>query len=128
MADLSSYNFSYLGEVSLRGRPMYLLEVKPRNEPDPRQMRLRFFVGRIWVDQVSFQATLLRGTTEPHGKQRFPVFETERNVSVESLPFPSSTFADDVLHFLDRDVRYRVKVRYYDFKRFASRVKIVELY
>ena len=90
-------------------------------------MRSRFFVGRIWIDPVSFQPIKLAGITEPHGKQRFPTFTTERDIKIEDLLFPSSTSADEVLRFLHQDIHYRIKVRYYDFKRFASRLKIVEL-
>lgn len=122
-----AYDFSYVGEESLNGRPAYLLTVKPRQEPNPHQMRVRFFVGQIWIDPLSFQTIKLRGITEPHGKQRFPVFETERELKIEGQAFPSETAADDILHFSDKDVHYRIKVRYYDFKRFASRLKIVEV-
>jgi hypothetical protein len=90
-------------------------------------MRSRFFVGRIWIDAETFQTVKLEGTTEPHGKQRFPAFQTKRELKIESLLFPSSTSADDVLHFTHKDVHYRIEVKYYDFKRFASRVKILGL-
>jgi hypothetical protein len=126
LADLNAYNFSYLGDERLKGQRTYLVAVSPKQEPDPRQMRSRFFVGQIWLDPVTFQAVQLRGITEPHGKQRFPVFETMRDIKVENLSFPSATSADDVLRFPHKAVRYRIKVRYYDFKRFASRVKILE--
>ena len=123
----SSYDFSFVREENLNGRPVYVLAVRPKQEPDPHQMRLRFFVGQIWIDAVSFQTIKLRGVTEPHGKQRFPVFETERGLTIEGQVFPSQTTADDILHFSHKDVRYRLRVRYYDFKRFASRLKIVEV-
>ena len=122
-----AYDVSYVGEKIVNGQPAYLLAVSPKQEPNPQQMRMRFFVGQIWIDLVSFQTIKLRGITEPHGKQRFPVFETLREVKIEDQFFPSETIADDVLHFSESDVHYRIKVRYYDFKRFASRVKIVEV-
>jgi hypothetical protein len=127
MVEANAYNFAYLGEESLGGRPTYLLEVGPKQEPSPHSMRARFFVGKIWIDQRSYQIVKLRGVTEPHGKQRFPLFETIRNLNVENLSFPSSTSADDLLRFPHKAVRYRVRVKYYDFKRFAGRVKIDEL-
>jgi len=122
-----AYNFALVGEESLDGRPAFLLAVRPRQEPDPHQMRARFFIGHIWIDAESFQTIKLRGITEPHGKQRFPVFETVRELKIDDQVFPSETTADDVLHFSNKDVHYRIKVRYYDFKRFASRLKIVEV-
>jgi len=51
----------------------------------------------------------------------------ERDLRMGDILFPSTTVADDVLHFPKRDVHYRITVRYYDFKRFASHVSIVEL-
>ena len=127
LSDLTSYNLSYLGEEALNGRLMYLVAVSPNQEPDPRHMRLRFFVGRVWIEPGSFQPVCLEGVTEPHGKQRFPNFKTERQIEIDNLRFPSSTYADDVLRFPHRNIHYRIKARYYDFKRFAGRVKIVEL-
>src|SRR6267154_717739 len=127
LAELDSYNLAYLGEESLNGRLTYLIGVSPKQEPDPNHMRVRFFVGRVWIDATTFQPVKLAGTTEPHGKQRFPNFVTERNINIEDMLLPSSTSADEVLRFLHQDTRYRIKVRYYDFKRFASRLKIVEL-
>ena len=127
LRELDSYNFSHLGEEEVNGRTAFVVAVSPKAEPDPNHMRERFFVGRIWIDAHSFQIVRLQGITEPHGKQRFPRFETERAMKIENLLFPSTTSADDVLHFAGSDVHYRIAVRYYDFKRFASRVKIVGL-
>jgi hypothetical protein len=122
-----SYNFSFVREESLNGRAAYVLTVRPKQEPNPHQMRERFFVGQVWIDAATFQTIKLRGITEPHGKQRFPIFETVRGLMIEDQVFPSQTTADDTLHFSDRDIRYRIRVRYYDFKRFASRLSIVEV-
>jgi hypothetical protein len=69
----------------------------------------------------------VEGMTEPHGKQRFPAFRTERQTEIETVLFPSSTSADDILHFPHSQVRYRINIRYYDFKRFAARVMITEV-
>ena len=127
LSDLNSYNLSYLGAETLNGRLMYVVAVSPNREPDPRHMRSRFFVGRFWIDPGTFQPVYLEGVTEPHGKQRFPSFKTERQMQIDNLRFPSSTYADDVLRFPKKNIHYRIKARYYDFKRFAGRVKIVEL-
>lgn len=125
--EMDAYNFSYLGEEKLDGRAVYAIDVSPKQTPDPHKMRARFFVGKIWIDATSFQIVKLRGVTEPQGKQRFPNFETERGLRVEGLLFPTKTFADDVLRFPQTEIHYRIAVRYYDFKRFASEVKIVEI-
>lgn len=127
LSELNSYNLVYLGEENLNGRPIYLIGVNPKEAPDARHMKSRFFVGTFWIDALTFQPVLSEGITEPHGKQRFPSFKTERQTEIEKVLFPSSTSADDVLHFPYKDVHYRIKVRYYDFKRFAGRLKIVEM-
>ena len=127
LADLNSYEFSYLGSASRAGRQLYIIAARPRQEPDPNHMRSRFFVGRFWIDAVSFQPVYVEGITEPHGKQRFSHFKTERQLQIESLLFPSATNADDILRFPHKDVHYRISVKYSDFKRFASRVQIVEI-
>lgn len=125
--EMGDYNFAFLGEENLRGHAVYAIAASPRQEPDPHKMRARFFVGTIWIDAQSFQIVKLQGVTEPHGKQRFPMFTTERSREIEQLLFPATTVADDVLHFPHVSIHYRVAVRYYDFKRFASELKIVDV-
>lgn len=125
--EMDAYNFTFLNEENLDGRPVYTIDVSPKQAPDPHKMRARFFVGKIWIDADSFQIAKLQGITEPQGKQRFPNFETERSLRVDGLLFPTKTFADDVLRFPHTEVHYRIAVRYYDFKRFASELKIVEV-
>jgi hypothetical protein len=125
--EMDAYNFTFLGEEKLHGSPVYTIDVSPKQSPDPQQMRVRFFVGKIWIDAESFQVVKLQGITEPQGKQRFPNFETERSLRVDGLLFPAKTFADDVLRFPHTEVHYRIAVRYYEFKRFASELKIVEV-
>ena len=121
------YQLTFAGRAVLGQRNTDVIDVAPRQTPDPHQMSQRFFVGRIWVDSTSSQIVKVRGVVEPHGKQRFPLFETVREQVGTPLPFPVSTEADDVLHFNNRDVHYRIKVRYYRYQRFASQVSITEM-
>jgi hypothetical protein len=125
--ELNKYQISLGGQEVVNGRETYVIAVSPRQIPDPHRMRERFFVGHIWIDVASLQVFKVRGIVEPHGKQRFPVFETWREWSAGSLSFPGRTAADDILHFPNHDVHYRVSVRYYDYKRFASQVTITEI-
>jgi hypothetical protein len=90
-------------------------------------MKERFFRGRVWIDTETFQIVKVRGVVEPTGKQRFPVFETWREQVNSTLRLPTRTVADDVLHFPNRDVNYRIRVKYYDYKLFASTLKITEI-
>lgn len=128
ITDLSRYDFAYKGRETVNSLETFVIEVRPTESPDSSRMRERFFAGRIWVDAHSFQIVRMRGITLPQGKQRFPVFETSRGqIAGSELLFPVATFADDTLHFSNRDVHYRITVRYYDYKRFSSKVSIVEI-
>lgn len=128
IAELSRYDLTYKGREMVNSQETFAIEVRPTESPDSRRMRERFFAGRIWVDVHSFQIVRMRGITLPQGKQRFPVFETSRGqIAGSELLFPVTTFADDTLHFSNRDVHYRIKVRYYDYKRFTGKVSIVEV-
>jgi hypothetical protein len=127
LEEMGNYNFTYLGAESLQGQAVFAIAANPRQQPDSHNMRARFFEGTIWIDAQSFQIVKLEGITEPHGKQRFPAFTTERSRKIGGLLFPAATFADDVLRFPHVSIHYRIAVRYYDFKRFASELKIVEV-
>jgi hypothetical protein len=127
VTEASKYLLTLAGSELIEGRSLYAVNVSPRYAPDPYRMRERFFVGRLWLDVETLQVVKIRGTVHPQGKQRFPLFETSRQWVAGSMLFPSSTIADDVLHFRDRDVHCRIKVRYHDYKRFQSTVKISEV-
>lgn len=127
IAESGSYEISFAGTENLTGLETFVLEVRPARTPDPHRMRERFFSGRLWIDPATFQIKKIRGIALPAGKQRFPIFETRREEPIGALLFPTETFADDFLHFPERVVHYRIRVRYHDFKRFASRVRVIEL-
>lgn len=126
--EVDKYWLELIGKEDLGGRAAYIIGVRPKQEPDPHRMKDRAFVGRIWVDATSLHVIKVRGIVQPQGKQRFPIFETWREGPAGALPFPVRTIADDILHFTNKhDVHYRVSVRYYDYRRFASTVKITEV-
>jgi hypothetical protein len=127
IVEATKYNLTYAGIEMVDARRLIAVDVTPLATPDPHHMSERFFVGRVWVDPVTFQIFKIRGVVEPQGKQRFPVFETWRGPAGDGLAFPIRTEADDVLHFRDRDVHYRIKVRYYDYKLFGSKLNITEI-
>ena len=124
--DSAKYQLTYEGEDFLAGKRVYRLLVQPVVRPNPYRMSERFLRGSIWIDALTFQMVKVRGTVEPQGKQRFPTFETWREPVTSTLSFPARTEADDVLHFPHRDVNYRIRVRYYDYKLFASTVRVTE--
>ena len=127
IVEATKYRLSYVGAETIDSRQLFAIDVTPLTEPNPQRMSERFFVGRVWVDPTSFQIVKIKGIVEPQGKQRFPIFETWREPIKNTLAFPTRTEADDVLHFGGRDVHYRIKVRYYEYKLFGSKVSITEV-
>lgn len=139
ITESANYRLAYRGEELLNGKRVYVLSVEPAVQPDPYHMSERYFRGTVWIDATTYQMVKVSGVVEPQGKQRFPRFETWRevpNLSINfesttlrtaAFAFPSRTEADDVLHFPKRDVNYRIRVRYYDYRLFASTVSVKEL-
>jgi hypothetical protein len=127
IVEATKYQLTYAGAETVDARQLFAIDVRPLIQPDPNHMKERFFVGRVWIDPTNFQIVKLRGIVEPQGKQRFPMFVTWREPIKDALSFPTRTEADDVLHFTERDVHYRIKVRYYDYKVFASKVSVTEV-
>jgi hypothetical protein len=127
ITETSRYSLTFAGIETVESRQLFAIDVRPLTQPDPRRMKDRFFVGRVWLDQNNFQIVKIKGIVEPQGKQRFPLFETWREPVMGAFAFPTRTEADDVLHFLERDVHYRIKVRYFDYKLFGSKVSITEI-
>jgi len=127
IVEAAKYTLAFVGTETIDSRVLFAVDITPQVQPDPKNMRNRFFVGRVWLDPRSFQIVKIKGVVEPQGKQRFPVFETWREPQNNNLDFPCRTEADDVLHFRENDVHYRIKVRYYDYKLFASKVTITDV-
>jgi hypothetical protein len=127
IVEANKYQLTYAGLDVVDSRQLHAIDVTPTTKPNPNRMRERFFVGRVWVDPVSFQIVKVKGVVEPQGKQRFPVFVTWREPANSDFAFPVRTEADDVLRFPSGDVHYRIKVNYYDYKLFGSKVTITEI-
>ena len=98
--------------------------------PSRLSARSGYFQGRIWVDDRDFQIVKTYGKTVPdiHKKKGqenlFPKFTTWREQIDGRYWFPTYTKADDTLHFSSGDVRILEKVKYENYKRFGSNVKI----
>ena len=127
IVEATKYRLTYAGAEVVNNRQLFAVDVAPLTQPDPNHMKERYFVGRVWVDPLTFQIVMIKGIMEPQGKQRFPMFMTWREPVKDALAFPTRTEADDILHFKERDVHYRIRVRYYDYKEFGSRVSIKDI-
>ena len=103
----------------------YVFEIAPKRI----EKNKRYFQGRIWVDDHDFQIVKTYGKTVPdirkkNGENLFPKFTTYREQIDGKYWFPTYTRADDTLHFSNQDVRIREVVKYTNYKRFGSNVKI----
>jgi hypothetical protein len=125
-AKIDQYDFKYFGKERLDELDTYVFDVGPKLIP--KKVSERFFQGRIWVDQQDLQIVKVKGKGVPEGNQRFPIFETYRQQVDGHYWFPTYTYADDVLDFpKGQTVHLRMLIRYTDFKRFRSKVKITEV-
>jgi hypothetical protein len=127
ISETGKYFLNFAGTEVIESRELFAIDVRPMTAPDPHRMKDRYFVGRVWLDPNNFQIVKIKGVVEPQGKQRFPLFETWREPVMGAFAFPTRTEADDVLHFPKSDVHYRIKVKYYDYKLFGSKVSITEI-
>ncbi|MCM3900113.1 MAG: hypothetical protein ND866_00245 [Pyrinomonadaceae bacterium] len=123
---IDRYDFKYVGKEHLDELDTYVFDVAPKVVP--KKVSERFFEGRIWVDDQDLQIVKVRGRGVPQGDQRFPVFETYRQQIDGRYWFPTYTSADDELVFpKGQTVHIRMLVRYTDYKRFGSKVKVIEI-
>ena len=123
---IDQYDFKYMGQEQLDELQTYVFDVAPKVLP--KKVSERRFVGRIWVDDKDLQIVKVRGRAVPQGEQRFPEFETYRQQIDGRYWFPTYTSADDELVFPKGSVVHvRMIVRYTDYKRFGSKVKVTEI-
>ena len=122
---IDQYKFTYLGKEHIDELDLYVFDVAPKVMP--KKVSERFFQGRIWVDDRDLQIVKVKGKGVPEGKQRFPTFDTYREQIDGRYWFPTYTSADEELEFPHgQTVHIRMVVRYTDYKRFRSDVKIIE--
>ena len=134
--DLPDYNILYVGQQAEDELHCYVFDIAPK-KIEPKK---RYFQGRVWVDDHDFQIVKTYGKTVPdlcnnkpcsevkkRGDQEnlFPKFTTWRQQIDGRYWLPVYTKADDELHFKMEDVHIREIVKYEDYKRFGSNVKIL---
>jgi hypothetical protein len=126
--DLPEYNILYVGQQKEDELECYVFDIAPKKIEGKK----RYFQGRVWVDNHDFQIVKTYGKTVPdirqkHGDQEnlFPKFTTWRQQIDGQYWFPVYTKADDELHFKMEDVHIKEIVKYEDYKRFGSNVKIL---
>jgi hypothetical protein len=123
--EVPEYSILYVGQQKQDELNTYVFDIAPKQI----EKNKRYFQGRIWVDDHDFQIVKTHGKTVPdiHNKKNenlFPAFTTYREQIDGRYWFPTYTRADDTLHFSNQDVRIREIIKYTNYKRFGSDVKI----
>jgi hypothetical protein len=124
--EIPEYDILYRGTQQEDELHCYVFDIAPKKI----EKKKRYFQGRIWVDDHDFQIVKTYGKSVPDIRQKkgqenlFPKFTTWRQQIDNVYWFPVYTRADDVLHFSMGDVHIREIVKYEDYKRFGSKVRI----
>jgi len=124
--EISEYSILYVGQQQEDDLHCYVFDIAPKQAEGKK----RYFQGRIWVDEKDFQIVKTYGRSGPDIKKKnggnlFPKFTTYREQIVDGpYWFPVYTRADDTLHFSTGDVKVREIVKYTNYKKFGSNVKI----
>ncbi len=123
--EIPEYDILYVGQQQEDELHTYVFDIAPKKIEGKK----RYFQGRIWVDDHDFQIVKTSGKTVPDIRKKnqenlFPKFTTWRQQIDGQYWFPVYTKADDALHFATGDVQVREIVKYSNYQRFGSNVKI----
>jgi hypothetical protein len=122
--DIKKYTLRYTGREKIDEIGCYVFDVSPKKIEKGQ----RYFEGKIWVDDLDLQIVKTYGKAVPDirgGKENlFPRFETYRQ-QIDDYWFPTYTKADDTLNFSTGPQRIRQVIRYENYKKFSSTVKII---
>jgi hypothetical protein len=129
--DLPQYDVTYVGRQKVDDLDTYVFDVVPKKIEKGQ----RYLQGRIWVEQHDLQIVVVNGKNVPddlrpgHEDLSLP-FTTYREQVDGQYWFPVYSKADGVLHFsggkgyMSEDVHLRSIVKYSNYKRFGSSIKI----
>jgi hypothetical protein len=132
--DLPKYQVMYVGQQKVDDLQTYVFDVAPKTIEKGQ----RYFQGRVWVDDQDLQIVKTYGKSvpdigvdpkklkkHPENQNLFPRAVTYREQVDGKYWFPTYTKADDILHFTSGDVHIKIIVKYSNYKRFGSDVKIL---
>jgi hypothetical protein len=121
--DLPKYQVTYVNKERVDEINAYVFDVKPKKFVKGE----RYFDGRIWVDDQDLQIVKAVGKAVPEvGNQKFPRFESFRENIDGKYWFPTYVFIDDVLQFKVGDVRLRGSVKFKNYKKFSTGIRIAD--
>jgi hypothetical protein len=122
--DIGLYNLKYLGKEQVDEITCFTFDVSPK-KMEKGQI---YFEGKIWVDDKDYQIVKTYGKPVPDLRQKgsenlFPKFETYRE-QIDEYWFPTYTRAIDTLDFSSGRQKIREIIRYEDYKKFQTSVKL----
>ena len=130
--EITLYNVKYAGKQQVDEVNCYVFDVAPKQI----EKNKRYFLGRIWVDATDLQIVVTNGRMVPDDTRKnhedlHPPFMTWRQQVDGHFWFPVYTKGEGILHFgagnyaASQDVHIRDTVKYTDYKRFGSTIKII---
>lgn len=131
---IEKYDVKYVGRQKVDEVDCYVFDVNPKQI----EKNKRYFLGRIWVDQTDLQIVVTNGRMVPDGTKKgnedlHPPFMTWRQQIDGHYWFPVYTKAEGILHFsgnhgyMGEDVHIRDIIKYSDYKRYGSTMRIVSV-
>lgn len=129
---IAQYNVTYVGKQRIDELNTYVFDVAPKVMEKNR----RYFKGRIWVDTNDYQIVVTNGKNVPDNTRKgqedlSPPFTTYRQQIDGKYWFPVYTKGEGILHFdggrgtIPQDVHIREIVKYEDYKKFGSNIRII---
>src|SRR5687767_9595720 len=126
---VAQYNFRYVGKEKIDELNLYVFDVSPKVMPDPKKIKERLFLGRVWVDDRDLLIVKTRGKGVPETKNnKFPIVETYREQIDGRYWFPTYSYADEELIFEEGgSLHIRMKVKYSDYAEARATLKVTEI-
>jgi hypothetical protein len=122
-----AYRFEPFGFEMLNGKSARIYRLTPLKLDVATATGARVLYGFVWIDEQTGAILKVAGRALPELKQRYPLFETHRELIDEKHLFPVRTLADDYLVFPSRRVHVRLLITYSNYKRFTGKVNIIDL-
>ena len=121
--DLPKYQIDYIGKEKVDELNTYVFDVKPKRLVKGQ----RYLQGRIWVDDIDLQIVKIKGQAVPDDdRNKYPHFESYRENIDEKYWFPTYVYADDVLDFKNNPVHMRMVVKFTNYKKFTTGIKVAD--
>jgi hypothetical protein len=130
--EIAQYDIKYVGRQKVDEIDCYVFDVSPKQIVKGH----RYLLGRLWVDSDALQIVVTNGRMVPDDTRKgsedlHPPFMTWRQQVDGQYWFPVYTRAEGILHFsgghgyMAQDVHIRDIIKYTDYKRFGSTIRII---